>query len=219
MSTADTRNVTHIFPPFANRQRSAYDSAECRQDNPTPPHARTASPQPAPLPHQMRPNPFARGKDLPHPGRPGKRKLHHTTLHLKPVVRADLERKAKEEQLSISATGAVIIEWFFQQSLYTQNAATLDTAIEKSLGRHMRAYSNRQASLQVRTLVKAEELYEVATNILGRQPGMNEQTLQHILHTASTRARSRLTILTPQLQTLIDAVKKLFEEKEVTPGG
>lgn len=142
------------------------------------------------------------------------RSTRHTTLHLKLRVRAELERKAKEEGLSVSATGAAILEWFFEQSISTQHAATLETAIATSIGKHMRAYSNRLAVLSVRNLVTTDMILDIATNILGREPGMDEKTLQHILSTAQDKARARITRITPQLKTMIEAVKKLFDTAE-----
>src|SRR5260370_22383422 len=85
------------------------------------------------------------------------RQTRHTTLHLKLRVRAELERKAKEEGLSVSATGAAILEWFFEQIISTQHAATLETAIDTSIGKHMRSYSNRLAVLIVRSLFASEQ--------------------------------------------------------------
>src|SRR5207245_2599480 len=105
-----------------------------------------------------------------------KRQTRHTTLHLKLRVRAELERKAKEQNLSISATGAALVEWALQQSIYAQNSALLETVIDKSIGRHMRAYSDRQATLLVRNLVNTDMILAIATNILGRQPSMDEKT-------------------------------------------
>src|SRR5258708_10828695 len=92
------------------------------------------------------------------------RQTRHTTLHLKLRVRAELERKAKEEGLSVSATGASILEWFFEQSISMQHAATLETVIEKSIGKHMRSYSNRLAVLLVRSLVTTDVVLSIVTN-------------------------------------------------------
>src|SRR5438270_206014 len=79
------------------------------QDNPTPPPARTASPQPAPLPKERCSTPFTMDTEPPLPGKASSQHTIHTTFHLKPRVRAELERKAQEQHLSISATGAAIL--------------------------------------------------------------------------------------------------------------
>src|SRR5579864_9251956 len=144
--------MTHIILPQLSpnglsgryRSRSVERTQRVvRQDNPTPPHDRTASPQPASLKNKIRPHPFDVDTELTHPGRPKQRQTKPTTIHLKLRVSAELERKAKAEGLSVSATGAALIEWSLQQSIYKQNTATLDTAIDTSIGRHMRVYSDR----------------------------------------------------------------------------
>lgn len=141
------------------------------------------------------------------------RPTRHTTLHLKLSVRVELERKAKEEGLSVSATGSAILEWFFQQSISTQNAATLETAIDTSIGRHMRKYSDRNAALQVRNLIKTELILGIATNILGRLPGMDEAIMREILTDADDAARASITRSTQQQKNIVDAERTLFDEK------
>src|SRR5258708_1073556 len=115
-----------------------------------------------PIPHLPQPglNHVPRSQNRPTP----KRQTRHTTLHLKLRVRAELERKATEEGVSVSATGAAILEWFFEQSISMQHAATLETVIEKSIGKHMRSYSNRLAILLVRSLVTTDVVLSIVTN-------------------------------------------------------
>src|SRR5216683_3460155 len=141
------------------------------------------------------------------------RPTRHTTLHLKLRVRAELERKAKEEGLSVSATGASILEWFFEQSISMQHAATLETVIEKSIGKHMRSYSNRLAVLLVRSLVTTDVVLSIVTNILGRHPGMTQKDLAKILTASDNKARANITRVTPQLKTFIEAVQREFMEE------
>ncbi len=142
------------------------------------------------------------------------RPTRHTTLHLKLRVRAELERKANEEGLSVSSTGAAILEWFFTQSISTQHAATLETAIDKSIRKHMLSYSNRLAVLLVRCLFASEQARCYAINILGRLPGMTDTELNDIKHGASNTARANITRVTPQLKTLIEAVQTWLSEAE-----
>ncbi len=143
---------------------------------------------------------------------PYSRSTRHTTLHLKLSVRAELERKAKEEGLSVSATGAAILDWFFTQSISTQHAATLETAIDTSIGKHMRSYSNRLAVLIVRSLFASEQARCYAINILGRLPGMTDTELGDIKHGANNTARANITRVTPQIKTLIEAVETWLEK-------
>ncbi len=164
---------------------------------------------PAPSLTQQRLKHVSRSQNRPAYSRP----TRHTTLHLKLRVRAELERKAKGENLSVSATGSAILEWFFEQSISMQHAATLETAIDKSIGRYMRGYSDRNAALQVRTLIKTELILGIATNILGRQPGMDENILREIMNDADEAARASITRTTQQQKNIVATEKKQFDEK------
>jgi hypothetical protein len=79
----------------------------------------------------------------------------------------------------------------------------------------MRTYSDRNAALQARNLVKTELVLGIVTNILARQPGMTQQTMQDILNDADDAARASITRITPKQKTIITAEKKHFEEKGV----
>jgi hypothetical protein len=141
-----------------------------------------------------------------------KRNTFHTTLHLKPRVRAELERVAGLRNLSISATGAELLEWALEQDLETQHGVLLEAIIDKAIGKHMRAYSNRIAVLLVRSLFTSEQTRSFAVNILGRQPGMTDAALTEIKNGANNSARANITRVTPQLKTLIEAVQQWLEE-------
>src|SRR6266571_5600298 len=140
------------------------------------------------------------------------RQTRHTTLHLKLRVRAELERKAKEQNLTISATGAALVEWALQQSISAQQGALLETIIDTSIGKHMRAYSDRNAALQVRTLIKTELILGIVTNILGREPGMDENILREIMNDADEAARASITRTTQQQKNIVATEKKQFDE-------
>jgi len=194
----------------ANGQRILRDG---RQDNPTPPRDRTASPQPDAPKKILRPHPFDTYKDIAQKGRPKQRQTKPTTIHLKLRVSSELERKAEELRLSVSATGAALIEWALQQSIYQQNTATLDAAIDKAIGRHMRTYSDRNAGLQARNLQKTELVFSLVTNILGRMPGMDEETITKILSDADDAANASITRATIKQRKIVEAEREHFDGK------
>src|SRR5947207_9324072 len=139
-----TRNVLARRDRSANAQRTR---SVVRQDNPTPPRARIASPQPAPPKNEMRPTPKKLYTVRTQQGKAKKRKTVHLTIWVRPVVKAELERIAKQEGLSTSTTGAAFLEKALQQNLHSQHTMLLDTVIEKAIARHMRSYSTRIAVL------------------------------------------------------------------------
>jgi hypothetical protein len=203
----------NVFPQPSYPSNGQQPLGGVRQDKPHPPRARTASTQPAPLKkvmrsHEMNSNP-SRSQNRPIP----KRKTVHLTLWVKPVVKAELQRAADREGLSVSRAGGAYLERALQANIDMQYGALLDTIIDKSLGKHMRAYSTRLAVLLVRSLFTAEQTRSYAYNILGRQPGMTDAELNDIKNGAHNTARANITRITPQLKTLIEAVTKWLVEE------
>jgi hypothetical protein len=183
-----------------------------RQDNPAQPRARAASPQPAPLKNKMRPPPFEEYKNDTHPGRPAGGKRRHTTTHLKPRVRAGIERIAEEKELSVSATLAAIAEWFLTLTVFEQNISTMDSAIDKGIGRHMKVHSDREASLLARLIQKVELLIQIDTQILSRQQGVDGRKLEELMQKADELARASITRTTASEKKVIDTEKAAFEK-------
>ena len=185
-----------------------------RQDKPHPQRARTASQQPAPLqkvmrPHEMNHNTY-RSQNKPIP----KRKTVHLTLWVKPIVKEELQRRAAQDGLSVSAIGGTFLEKALQQNIDMQYGALLQPIIQQAISKHMRAYSTRIAVLLVRSLFASEQTRSLATNILGRQPGMTPKELNDILDGSTNSAKRNITWLTPQLTDLVKEVAKWIEEGE-----
>ena len=213
VNTAHTQFTDNSVPRRYSTANGFTTLRGVRQDNPAPPRARTATPQPGSLPKDMRSrqlqtNSF-RSQKRPTP----KRKTVQLVLWVKPVVKAELQRIAEAEGLSVSSTGAAFLEKALQQNLHSQHTMLLDTVIEKAIGKHMRSYSNRLAVLLVRSLVTTDVVLSIVTNILGRHPGMTQKDLAKILTASDNKARANITRITPQLKTFIEAVQKQLEEE------
>ena len=214
VNTVHTQSSQNVF----ERQRHTATGQQPRrgvwQDNPTPNAARTASPQPAPRQNGMRPQRMntrsARSQNRP----TAKRKTVHLTLWVKPVVKAELERIAESEGLSISATGAAFLERALQQDIHTQHGALLEPIIHKAIAKQMRSYSSRIAMLLVRVAFASEQTRGIVTNILGRQPGVTPDVLKSILDGSSKTAKGNITRKTPQLTELIEVVEHWIRAAE-----
>ncbi len=202
----------NVLPQQYRRANGKRTLLSGRQDNPAAPRDRTAAHQPASPKNKIRPPLYPVEKEIPHPGRPSRGKTQPTTIHLSPRVKAELERRAEEEGLSVSATGAALIEHALQQSLYEQHAATLDKAVDTSIGRHMRTYSDRNAGLQARTIQKTEMVFQIATNLLARMPGMDESQMERILNDADDAARASIKRMTPKDKQTVEVEKAQFEK-------
>ena len=76
----------------------------------------------------------------------------------------------------------------------------------------------RQSWLMTRNVFASEQTRNLVTNMLGRQPGMTEEKLKNILAMTKTAAKGSLTRRNPELEELIEAVRKWLEEGEKTHG-
>jgi hypothetical protein len=215
-NTARTQLSPKSVPRRSQQPQQVTTLRSVRQDNPAHPRARTATPQPAPHTNVSR----AQTIQTPHPRsqtRPNtSRKTVHLTLWVKPVVKAELERIAEQEGLSISSAGAAFLENAIQTDIHTQHGALLDTILDKAIAKHLRSYSSRIAVLLVRSLFASEQTRSIVTNILSRHPGVTQEALTHILNRSSNAAKRNITHVTPQLATLLHEVEQWMREEGKT---
>ncbi len=139
-------------------------------------------------------------------------KAEKVTIWLKSSVKAELERIAKQETLSLSATGAAFLEKAIQSNLHEQHGALLETIITQAIGRGMRAYSNRIVMLLIRVAFDTGQTRALVTNVLQRQPGITPELLNTILDGSSNTAKRNITTRTPQLENLIEELEKVFTQ-------
>jgi len=205
-------NPQKVLPRRSHTAKLQQTLHVVRQDNPAHPPAPSASPQPAPRKNITRPAPKVVNISRTHQKINRRRKDVKLDLWVKPGVKAELQRIAKEKGLSVSATGEAFLEHALQQNLYIQHAALLDPIINKAIGKHMRAYSNRLAMLLVRVAYDAGQIRALVTNILGRQPGVDPEILTTILDGSSKAAKRNITHKTPQLKEIIEELEKAFNE-------
>ena len=165
------------------------------QDNPTHPPARTATKQPASEQISTRPTQKKTNTPATHRKKSTKRKTVSITIWVNPVVKAELQRIAEQETISLSATASAFLEQAIKQDIHSQHGALLETIIDKAIAKHMRAYSNRLASLLVRSAFSSEQTRQIAANILSRQqikPLMPSENLNTILDQSSKSAKRNI---------------------------
>src|SRR2546421_10936502 len=139
---------------------------------------------------------------------PAKRRTVHFTIHVKPSVKAEMQRIAKAEGLTPSRTGADALEDWLARRSHIQHRGIFQPMIEHAIAKEMRAYSSRIAMLLVRSLFTSEQTRALVTNILGRQPGVTKPVREEILDSSSSVAKRNITRVTPQLETLIREVEQ-----------
>jgi hypothetical protein len=207
VNTAHTQPLHNVFERQRHTANGQQPHSGVWQDNPTPRTARTASLQPAPRKKAMRPQQMNSKTHRSQNRSTAKRKTVHLTLWVKPVVKAELERIAEREGVSVSKAGGAFLEQALQQNIDLQYSALLHPIIEQAIAKQMRSYSSRIAMLLVRVAFASEQTRGIVTNILGRQPGVTPDVLTTILDGSSKTAKGNITRKTPQLTELMDAVE------------
>src|SRR5205814_816426 len=123
---------------------------------------------------------------------------------VKPAIKAELQRLAGQEGLSLSQTCATLLEEAIRQKLHIQHAVLLQPIIETTIRNEVRRNFSRFVLLLMRIAFEEGQTRRIVTNILGRQPGVTPAVLEHILDTSSEQARKNTFRKTPQLVTLIE---------------
>ena len=87
-------------------------------------------------------------------------------LWVNPIVKAEVQRQAQIDGLSLSATGAALLEEMLRQKLHVQQAATLETVLEKIIAKSNRSLATRLVWLLVRIAFDTGQTRVLSTNIL-----------------------------------------------------
>jgi hypothetical protein len=135
-------------------------------------------------------------------------------LWVEPVVKAELQRLAAQEGLTVSAAGAAFLKQALQNNVDMQYSALLTPIIEAAIHKRMNARDNRLAWLLVRVAFDTGQTKSLVTNILGKQQGMTQDLLKNILAMSQKAAKENITRKTPQLAELMEALEKWLAEDE-----
>jgi hypothetical protein len=121
---------------------------------------------------------------------------------------------AESEGLSHSKLAAAFIKEGMRQKLHIRHAVLLGPIIETAIAKERKRDRTRFASLLVRLAVEIGQTRILATNTLGRQPGMTADRLNKILDWSSKKARNNITGRTPEITELIQAVETWLADGE-----
>ncbi len=138
---------------------------------------------------------------------PAKRQTVHYTTHVKPSVKAELQRIAKAEGLTLSRTGAAALEEWLARRSHIQHRGIFQPMIEHAIAKEMRAYSSRIALLLVRSLFTSEQTRAIAYNILRKQPGLTDEKVDDIMDGSKNTAKRNIAQVAPELTPLIREIE------------
>jgi hypothetical protein len=144
-----------------------------------------------------------------------RRKLRQVASWVDEPIIAQLQELARSQGLSMSQTIHSLLKEILRQKFHQQQAATLPSIIEQAVAKSNRALATRLVWLLVRIAFDTGQTRVLATNTLGMQEGMTQDSLKEILDSADKRTKANLTRKTPQLTELVQAVEKWLLEEEV----
>jgi len=149
-------------------------------------------------------------------------KLVHTTLHLHPLVRAELERKAAQAGVSISSIGAEALYEWASSDIHRQYNTTFKTELRQIIREELQAFGHRIVFFLMRIAFSAEQARILMTNVLKlvvKLTGGDRKSYYSLVDESGKLARRNILAKTPQLKSLLEeweAVER-GEKKEAKP--
>jgi len=203
----------NIFQTQTNSHFQTQTHGDVWQDKARISSARTGTRQPAPPHDPLRAHPLGKGTTRSKNKSTPKRKTVQLTLWIDPIVKAELQRLAEQEGLTISKTGAAFLKQALQQHVDLAYSALLEPIIKTTISKHIIGGFNRLAWLLVRIAFDADQTRAITTNVLGRQQGMTTDELNNILTMTQRAAKGNITRRSPELIELINAVENWLLSK------
>ncbi len=148
--------------------------------------------------------------------RSNKRQTVQVNLWVRPQLKAELQRIAEKEGLSVSQTGGAALEEWVRQQLHIQHAVLIQPIIETTIRKEIRRTIDRLVFVQARNAYEAGWTRRLVSNILKYLPGMTEEKLNTILDRSSIDARKNIFRKTPQIDEVRQEVRKKLEGEEHT---
>ena len=205
---------SNIFSNQEKPSKTKNAHGDVRQDKRAENRARIASAQPArydiPLRAQELTTKTPRSQNAP----VAHRRTAQLTLWVDPIVKAEVQRRAKREELSDSAVGAALLRKGMQTDLDIEYGALIEPAFENILYRRMAARDNRLALLLVRIFLAVEQNRSLTTNHLGRHPDISPEALNNILDKSLRDAKKKLIPQSPDMKKLIKELNAWVTDQE-----
>jgi hypothetical protein len=121
-----------------------------------------------------------------------RRKTVEVAGYVIPSIRAELERIAKAEKLSLSKVVAAFLTQSIQTHKDMQYRSMLEPVIKDQIHKDIQAYSNRISSLAVKARDSAEESRILLIKVLSLLLDTDPQVLNHLIEEAKKEARANV---------------------------
>jgi hypothetical protein len=120
---------------------------------------------------------------------------------------------------SASSEGAALLEAKVREQLYKQQAATMDTTIERGIAKAYRSFASRMAFFLIWIIYDVGAIKALASNTLSMQKDASPEMLTDIFKQSNRGTQAALKRKRPELAPLVEAVEQWLtaadqEEKE-----
>jgi protein-disulfide isomerase-like protein with CxxC motif len=133
-------------------------------------------------------------------------------LHVDPLLKAEIQRIAEAEGLSVSQVGATGLGEWVHQRLHDHHEALLYPVLRQLIRDELRAFGNRIVFFLIRIAFAAEQSRILITNVLHKltiQMGVPIDKFNELVDKSNKMARRNIIARSPE-------IKKLMQEWEAS---
>jgi hypothetical protein len=209
----------HIYHnDSATQQKQKEKTVKTRnvwQDKGAAQNARAMPIQPGPLPKGSGAHALNTSDVRSQKGDPSRFKLVHQTLHIHPLVKAELARKSAETGESISAIGAQALYEWATSSVERQHATTLRVELRQMFREELQAFGHRIIFFLLRIAFSAEQARILISNnlkvLLQLRGNFDEKTYFTMVDGSAKLAKKNIIRNTPQMKSLLEEWEDAFD--------
>ena len=219
-----SHSAHNVFEPQSNSPNAQQPPRGVRQDKPHPSRERIASHQPGSVKKAVRSQQMSSNTTRSQKRSTPKRRTAQLILWVHPLAKAEIQRTAAREGLSVSKVGAALLEQAIRQDIHSQYNALIQPMIEQTVRKELRSFGNRLVFFLMRIAFASEQARILITNLLDRilrRDGVPENTFTKLVDQSNKMARRNIIQKTPQLKSLLEEWEGIFtsDGKEDTLSG
>jgi hypothetical protein len=209
------QNQSKIPTTNNSPDKKSKESTDVWQDKGVLTKALSASTEPAPLSKGSRAVAFSNNKIARTQYTTGRVKLVHTTIWLHPLVRAELERIAERELLSLSQVGATACEEWVRYDIHRQQESVIITKLRQVMREELQIFGNRIVFFLMKIAFSAEQARILTTNVLkwvAKLAGLNLKAYYKMVDDSSDLAKKNIIDKAPQIKDLMEKWEGMFTD-------
>jgi hypothetical protein len=207
-SSHPQQNIFTDQPKNQNRKTArAGDSRKVWQDKGHFPNAPRTAGQPAPFANGGGARALNTKSAQIQKTKTGRTKRIHSTFHIEPGVRFEMERIAKDQGLSFSEVCNVACRFYANATIEKQHAETLKDVIRQIVREELEVFGHRIIDFLMRIALSAEQAKLLSTNILKfvlKLAGVDQKAYVTLVDESGKIAKRNIRANTQQVKSLVE---------------